>query len=79
MCPKTSQLGSGEKFQGLVFSDSAGDIRNTSLKVSQGSQGIVIDVKSFIRRGTEKDSRTLQIEETLYTIETKIIKMKFVF
>ena len=25
--------------------------------------------KSFIRRGTEKDSRTLQIEETLKTLD----------
>ena len=79
-----SQLIPEEKLLRAVFGDKAGDIRDTSLKVPQGVRGIVIDVKSFIRRGIEKDTRTLEIEEILvkntdedYKNEVRILKTNF--
>ncbi len=79
-----SQLNPEEKLLRAVFGDKAGDIRDTSLRVPQGVSGIVIDVKSFIRRGTEKDVRTLEIEELLvkntdedYKNEVRILKTNF--
>ena len=79
-----SQLNPEEKLLRAVFGDKAGDIRDTSLKAPQGVRGIVIDVKSFIRRGIEKDSRTLEIEEALvkntdedYKNEVRILKKNF--
>ncbi len=45
-----------------IFGDKAGDVRDTSLRVPPGVQGIVIDAKIFARRGVEKDQRSLSIE-----------------
>ena len=45
-----------------IFGDKAGDVRDTSLRVPPGVQGIVIDAKVFARRGVEKDQRSLSIE-----------------
>ena len=39
-------------------------MRDTSLKVPPGVTGIVIDARVFARKGTEKDERSAQIEET---------------
>ncbi|MBL0691148.1 MAG: DNA-directed RNA polymerase subunit beta [SAR324 cluster bacterium] len=45
-----------------IFGDKAADVRDTSLRVSQGIEGVVIDVKMYNRRGIDKDERLLEIE-----------------
>ncbi len=64
--PKTeSQLNPEEKLLRAIFGDKAADIRDSSLKVPQGVRGIVMDVKVFNRRGVEKKSSTIKIEEEM--------------
>jgi DNA-directed RNA polymerase subunit beta len=46
-----------------IFGEKAGDVKDTSLRVPPGVQGIVIDAKVFSRRGIEKDGRTRLIED----------------
>lgn len=58
-----TQLSPEEKLLKAIFGEKAGDVRDTSLRVPPGIQGIVIDVKMFSRKGIDKDSRTLSIEE----------------
>ncbi len=52
-----------EKLLRAIFGEKAADVRDSSLKVSPGIDGTVVGVKIFNRRGAEKDSRTVQIEE----------------
>ncbi|MCP4750491.1 MAG: DNA-directed RNA polymerase subunit beta, partial [Proteobacteria bacterium] len=56
------QLNPEEKLLRAIFGEKAGDVRDTSLRVPQGIQGVVIDVKVFNRRGVEKDKRSKEIE-----------------
>jgi len=58
-----TQLSPEEKLLRAIFGDKAGDVKDTSLRVPPGVEGIVIDVKVFSRRGVEKDQRSLSIEE----------------
>ncbi len=58
-----TQLSPEEKLLKAIFGEKAGDVRDTSLRVPPGAQGTVIDVKVFSRKGLDKDSRTLAIEE----------------
>ena len=58
-----TQLSPEEKLLKAIFGEKAGDVRDTSLRVPPGIQGTVIDVKVFSRKGIDKDSRTVQIEE----------------
>ena len=58
-----TQLSPEEKLLKAIFGEKAGDVRDTSLRVPPGIQGIVIDVKVFSRKGIDKDSRTIAIEE----------------
>ncbi len=76
-----TQLSPEEKLLKAIFGEKAGDVRDTSLRVPPGIQGIVIDVKVFSRKGIDKDSRTLAIEEEEiariekdYSDEIKIVK-----
>jgi DNA-directed RNA polymerase subunit beta len=57
-----TQLSPEEKLLRAIFGDKAGDVKDTSLRVPPGVDGIVIDTKIFSRRGVEKDSRSLVIE-----------------
>ncbi len=57
-----TQLSPEEKLLRAIFGEKAGDVKDTSLRVPPGVEGIVIDAKVFSRRGTEKDERTQQIE-----------------
>jgi DNA-directed RNA polymerase subunit beta len=57
-----TQLSPEEKLLRAIFGDKAGDVKDTSLRVPPGVQGIVIDAKVFSRRGVEKDQRSLNIE-----------------
>ncbi len=57
-----TQLSPEEKLLRAIFGDKAGDVKDTSMRVPPGIQGIVIDAKVFSRRGVEKDQRTADIE-----------------
>jgi len=58
-----TQLSPEEKLLRAIFGEKAGDVRDTSLRVPPGVEGIVIDAKIFTRKGAEKDSRSQSIEE----------------
>jgi len=58
-----TQLSPEEKLLRAIFGEKAGDVKDTSLRVPPGVQGIVIDAKIFSRRGVEKDERTRLIED----------------
>ena len=58
-----TQLTPEEKLLRAIFGEKAGDVRDASLYTSPGIHGTVVDVKIFSRKGVEKDSRSLQIEE----------------
>ncbi|VBB42196.1 RNA polymerase, beta subunit [uncultured Desulfatiglans sp.] len=57
-----TQLSPEEKLLRAIFGDKAGDVKDTSLRVPPGVEGIVIDAKVFSRRGVDKDERSLAIE-----------------
>jgi DNA-directed RNA polymerase subunit beta len=50
-----------EKLLRAIFGEKASDVKDTSLRVSQGSQGTVIDVQVFTREGIIRDKRAQQI------------------
>ena len=58
-----TQLSPEEKLLRAIFGEKAGDVKDTSLRVPPGVEGVVIDAKVFSRKGVEKDERTLAIEE----------------
>ncbi len=58
-----TQLTPEEKLLRAIFGEKASDVKDTSLRVSSGMAGTVIDVQVFTRDGVEKDARALQIEE----------------
>jgi len=57
-----TQLSPEEKLLRAIFGEKAGDVRDTSLRVSPGVEGTVIGAQVFAREGVEKDSRALEIE-----------------
>ncbi|MFH1242588.1 MAG: DNA-directed RNA polymerase subunit beta [Pseudomonadota bacterium] len=57
-----TQLSPEEKLLRAIFGDKAGDVKDTSLKVPPGVEGIVIDAMVFSRRGVGKDQRSLDIQ-----------------
>jgi DNA-directed RNA polymerase subunit beta len=63
-----TQLSPEEKLLRAIFGEKAGDVKDTSLRVPPGVEGIVIDAKVFSRRGTEKDDRTESIEMEEITV-----------
>jgi len=66
-----SQLSPEEKLLRAIFGEKASDVRDSSLRVKPGDEGVVIDVQVFTRRGDEKNDRAKSIEEAsveqLYT------------
>jgi len=60
-----TQLSPEEKLLRAIFGEKAGDVRDTSLRVPSGVQGIVINAQVFAREGTEPDDRTKQILEEM--------------
>ncbi len=58
-----TQLSPEEKLLRAIFGEKAGDVKDTSLRVPPGVEGIVIDAKIFSRRGVDKDDRTRLIED----------------
>jgi DNA-directed RNA polymerase subunit beta len=64
-----TQLSPEEKLLRAIFGEKAGDVRDSSLRVPSGVQGVIIDAQVFAREGTEPDERTKQIlEEQIATI-----------
>jgi DNA-directed RNA polymerase subunit beta len=58
-----TQLTPEEKLLRAIFGEKASDVKDTSLRVSSGMSGTVIDVQVFTRDGVDKDARALQIEQ----------------
>ncbi len=50
-----------EKLLRAIFGEKASDVKDTSLRVDQGTNGTVIDVQVFTREGIERDKRAKQI------------------
>ncbi len=68
-----SQLTPEEKLLRAIFGEKASDVKDSSLRVPPGMDGVVIDVTVFTRDGIEKDKRARQIEE----MEIKRVKKDF--
>jgi len=58
-----TQLSPEEKLLRAIFGEKAGDVKDSSLRVPPGVEGIVIDAQVFSRKGVEKDERTKSIQE----------------
>lgn len=58
-----TQLTPEEKLLRAIFGEKAGDVKDTSLRVPHGIEGIVTDVKVLSRRGIDKDERSRMIED----------------
>ncbi len=76
-----TQLTPEEKLLRAIFGEKAGDVRDASLTVPPGIEGVVVEVKIFARRGVDKDKRALDIEnediarlEKDYQDELRIVK-----
>ncbi len=65
-----TQLSPEEKLLKAIFGDKAGDVKDTSLRVSSHVYGTVVDAHVFTREGVELDSRSKAIIET----ETELIR-----
>ncbi len=52
-----------EKLLRAIFGEKAQDVKDSSLRVPPGVEGVVIDAKVFSRKGVDKDERSLMIEE----------------
>ena len=68
-----------EKLLKVIFGEKASDVKDSSLYASTGISGTVVDVKVFLRKGIEKDERSIYIE--MQQIEElskkKLIKVQF--
>lgn len=58
-----TQLTPEEKLLRAIFGEKAADVKDTSLRVPHGIEGIVIDVRVLSRKGLEKDERSKDIED----------------
>ena len=57
-----TQLSPEERLLRAIFGDKAGDVKDSSLKVSSGVYGTVIDVETLVSRSIDKDERSKDIE-----------------
>ncbi len=51
-----------EKLLKVIFGEKSLDVKDSSLYVPTGVSGTVVDVKTFLRKGIEKDERSIYIE-----------------
>jgi len=58
-----TQLSPEEKLLRAIFGEKAEDVKDTSLRVPPGVEGVVINAKVFSRKGVEKDDRSKSIED----------------
>ena len=74
-----TQLSPEEKLLRAIFGEKAGDVRDSSLRVPPGVQGIVINARVFARKGTEQDERSRDIldheKEKLFADQRDEIKI----
>jgi DNA-directed RNA polymerase subunit beta len=62
--PKSvSHLSPEEKLLRAIFGEKAGDVRDTSLRVPPGVEGVIIDARVFSRKGVSKDERSKSIQD----------------
>jgi len=63
--PKSeTELSPEEKLLRAIFGEKAGDVRDASLTVPPGVEGIVIETKVFSRKGQEAKSKEVKAKET---------------
>ena len=61
--PKSeTQLSPEEKLLRAIFGEKAGEVRDSSLKLPPGVEGTIISAQVFSRKGTDKDERTIELE-----------------
>ena len=60
-----TQLTPEEKLLRAIFGEKASDVKDTSLRVSSGMSGTVIDVQVFTREGIERDKRAQSIVDDM--------------
>ncbi|GAB6061655.1 DNA-directed RNA polymerase subunit beta [Deferrisoma palaeochoriense] len=58
-----TQLTPEEKLLRAIFGEKAGDVKDTSLRVPPGVEGIVVDAKVFSRKGGEDGEQTVEERE----------------
>ena len=58
-----TQLSPEEKLLRAIFGEKAAEVKDTSLRVPPGVEGVIIDAKVFARKGVEKDKRSRTIED----------------
>jgi DNA-directed RNA polymerase subunit beta len=58
-----TQLTPEEKLLRAIFGEKALDVKDTSLRVPSGMNGVVIDVQVFTRDGIDKDARAIEIQD----------------
>ena len=63
-----TQLSPEEKLLKAIFGDKAGDVKDSSLRVTSTVSGTVIDAKVYTREGVELDSRSKAIIEKETTL-----------
>jgi DNA-directed RNA polymerase subunit beta len=64
-----------EKLLKAIFGDKAGDVKDSSLRASPGTEGIVIDVKVFVRKGAGGKEQSKVIKKLL---DDKVEEIEFV-
>ena len=74
-----SASGPEEKLLRSIFGEKAIDVTDTSLRMSRGSSGTVVDVRVFNRHGIEKEKDLLQSKELKLNKfnKIKLLKKKF--
>ena len=58
-----TQLTPEEKLLRAIFGEKASEVKDSSMRVPNGTSGTVVDVQIFTREGVEKDSRAREIEQ----------------
>jgi len=58
-----TQLSAEEKLLRAIFGEKASDVRDSSLRVPPGVQGIVVDAKVFVRKRQERNMKMQLMEE----------------
>ena len=72
-----SQLSPEEKLLRAIFGEKASDVKDSSLRVSPGTTGTVLDVRVFTREGVKKDKRAVALEEAEINKARKDINDEF--
>ncbi|WP_343188244.1 DNA-directed RNA polymerase subunit beta [Buchnera aphidicola (Ceratoglyphina bambusae)] len=72
-----TQLTPEEKLLRAIFGEKASDVKDSSLRVPNGTLGTVIDVQIFTRDGVKKDKRTKEIEKMNFKKNKKKILERF--